>query len=111
MVGSADPAPSVASSTLSLSMMREAFGGLRRNTERSLTSSTEQRYELERSENLAFGRNRVANAFKEESYSYNSVRESEDFESTMSESRRNNASRSGVASTDFFNYLTAIGGL
>ena len=46
--GSTDPEPSAASSEHSLSMMRQAFGGLLANTERSMSSSTDQRGELER---------------------------------------------------------------
>jgi hypothetical protein len=96
-------------------MMRRAFGGLRANTERSLSSSTEQRGELERSSDGVDRFGRAPNAFIEEKYSYNSVSESDrglvgatSFDSpsvhTASEKFRR------IESTEFFEYLLAIGG-
>lgn len=105
---------SSASSALSLSMMRRAFDGLRRNTDRSLSLSTEQGNEIERSEDFTRHRERVPNAFKEETYTYHAVVESTtSTASPASDFRDSRATRSGKAQTasiEFFDYLTAIGG-
>jgi hypothetical protein len=75
--GSTNIEPSGAPSALSLSMMRQAFGGLRVNTERSLSSSTEQRGGLEREIEQSAQLCRQASAFAEERYSYDAVSESD----------------------------------
>jgi hypothetical protein len=71
-----DSASTVAPITLSLSLMREAFDGLGRNAERSLSLSVEQRGELKHSEEVAVRPDRAPSAFKEESYSFHAVEES-----------------------------------
>jgi hypothetical protein len=113
--GSTDPEPSAASSEHSLSMMRQAFGGLLANTERSMSSRTDQRGELERPSDGESRLNRAPNAFHEEKYSYDAVRESRtDISSSAFEPAISSAPANGfahVSSVEFFDYLTAIGGL
>lgn len=113
--GSKDSEPSAAPSELSLSMMRQAFGGLRLSSERSLSSKTDQRGELERSHDGVGRNDRVPNAFVEEKYSYQVVQESRtDISSCAFESAVSRAPSHGfahVSSVEFFDYLTAIGGL
>ena len=113
--GSTDSEPSAAPSALSLSMMRQAFGGLRVNTERSLSSSTEQRGELERLYDGADRIDRAPNAFLEETYSFHSVDEAhvglaatDSFDSRDATVSSRRFSR--TESTEFFEYLLAIGG-
>jgi hypothetical protein len=106
---------SAAPSELSLSMMRQAFGGLRANTERSLTSSTEQRGELERSDDGVSQIGRAPNSFIEETYSYQVAQESHtDISASAFEPGPSSAPISRIertSSVEFFDYLTAIGGL
>lgn len=113
--GSTDSEPSAASSEHSLSMMRQAFGGLLANTERSMPSRTDQRGELERQSDGDDRIRRAPNAFQEEKYSYDVVRESRtDISSTAFESESTRAPANEIAHTssiEFFDYLTAIGGL
>lgn len=113
--GSTDSEPSAASSEHSLSMMRLAFGGLVGHTERPMSSSTDQRGELERPSDGDGRRNRPANAFIEEKYSYDAVRESRtDISSSAFETEMSREPSNGIAHTssiEFFDYLTAIGGL
>jgi hypothetical protein len=95
-------------------MMRQAFGGLRANTERS-TSSTEQRGELERLNDGAERIDRTPNAFVEETYSFHSVAEAHRGlpDATSFDSRDATASSKRfirTESTEFYNYLLAIGG-
>jgi hypothetical protein len=113
--GSTDSEPSAASSKFSLSMMRQAFDGLLANTERSMSSSTDQRGELERPRDGVNRPDRVPNAFAEEAYSFNSVSDSDDgrltavpFETSVVQGRPKKFSV--VESTQFFDYLLAIGG-
>jgi hypothetical protein len=88
-------------------MMRQAFDGLRTNTERSLSSSTEQRGELERPGVGVDRSGDAPNAFIEETYSYASVSESDGVNATPFAMYQG---ISRIESTEFFNYLTAIGG-
>lgn len=97
---------SAAPSTLSLSMMREAFSGLRSNTEQS-TSSTEQRDELELSDPK---QDRKPNAFEVENYSFHAVSESEGLGASSFSDKGAEGRITDVGSTEFFNYLMAIGG-
>jgi hypothetical protein len=96
-------------------MMRQAFGGLRANTERSLTSSTEQRGELERPDEGVGRIGRAPNSFIEETYSYETAREAPtDISASAFEPGTSRAPISRIertSSVEFFDYLTAIGGL
>ncbi len=101
-----------APSARSLSMMRQAFGGLLANAEVSL-STDQQRSELERSINEAPLSDRPTSSFNEEKFSYDSVRESDDAGPDLEKFkfRRANIAQDAVASTEFFDYLIAIGGV
>lgn len=104
-----DAGPSAAASTRSLSMMHQAFGGLLAHSARSHSSRTEERSDVERPKEEAPRSVRAPNAFGEERYSYDSVRESDDEGSALQ--KRNTRSASGTGSTEFFDYLIAIGGV
>jgi hypothetical protein len=111
--GSTESEPPVASIALSISMMRQAFGGLLANTERSGSSSRSG--DLERLGDGEDRLDRAPNAFAEETYSFSSVSDSDDgrlvadpFEaSAVCETSKK---CSLVESTQFFDYLLAIGG-
>lgn len=66
-----------APSAFSLSMMRQAFEGLVANTDSSLSSSTEQRGELECASGESSPHGQQSKGFIEEKYSYGAVSESE----------------------------------
>ena len=74
---SAVPDSSVAQSTLSLAMIREAFKGLLVASERSYSSSAEQRGVLEHSIEQGRPLDGQSAAFQEEKYSFKSVLEAE----------------------------------
>jgi hypothetical protein len=90
-------------------MMHQAFGGLPAHLERSLSSREEQRSEAEREVEETPSGDRAPNAFDEEKYSYDSVRESEDSKFALQKFKVR--SENGTASTEFFDYLIAIGGV
>jgi hypothetical protein len=102
-----DTGPSATSSARSLSMMHQAFGGLLPNSKRSHSSNDQERSEVEHPV-VASRSDRAPNSFTEERYSYDSVRESENVELAHEFKNRR---VDGVASTEFFDYLIAIGGV
>jgi hypothetical protein len=103
-----DAGPS-ASRTPSLSVMHQAFGGLLAHSARWHSTSTEQPSDGERSREESPRTDRVPNTFGEERYSYDSVRESDGDGFALQ--KRNVRSASGTGSTEFFDYLIAIGGV
>jgi hypothetical protein len=105
----ADAGPPAAASTRSLSMMHQAFGGLLTHSVGSNSPSSEPQGERARSVEDARRANRAPNAFGEERYSYESVRESDDNEFAVPKPDIRNAK--GTGSTEFFDYLIAIGGV
>jgi hypothetical protein len=93
--GSAKSKPSAAPSTLSLSMMHQAFDGLLVYTETSWSSNAEQRDELERSDDAVDRLDRAPNAFVEEKYSYEAVSESDALSVSDASTRRTDAASEG----------------
>jgi hypothetical protein len=87
-------------------MMHQAFGGLLAHSARSHAS--EQRSEGERQIEEDPRSERVPNAFDEERYSYDSVRESDEERFAL---QRRIRSAHGTGTTEFFDYLIAIGGV
>lgn len=97
----------------SLAMIHRAFGGLLDHSRSTHPSSSQRRTELERSLSVAPRSDRPPNAFNEETYTFSSVRESEDHVHPVEKfgSGRAHASPDAVGSIEFFDYLTAIGGI
>ena len=104
---------STASVSPSLAMIHRAFGGLLDDARSAHPSSSNRQAELERSLNAAPRNDRAPNAFTEETYSFSSVRESEDHVIPVEKfgTGRAHAVPDAVGSVEFFDYLTAIGGI
>lgn len=104
---------SAPSGSLSLAMIHRAFGGLLDNSRTVHPSSSPRRTELDRSVVDSAQSHRAPNAFSEESYSFRSVHESEDHVVAVEkfETERAPVSPDAVGSVEFFDYLTAIGGI